>query len=503
MRPCPVLAFRQRTRRINMDIKTKITTYNAILGGFILLGGIFVGYQTLQAEKSVEQVTGSNLPAMTHLGLMNDALKVHRIRTATHIMADTEDDKTFNAGRVAKQIVQFNENIAGFAALPNLNQKESVAKVSALWDSYVKSGEAVLAASSQNDQKLAQELFMATSLKLYSEISDVIDETMEAQAEAGRQAGADAVAAGMELMIGGGAALLFVLLAFAGTSYAISRALTASLLKLGSSYNHRKTEISTSTKQASESVSTMVAASEETSSQSKMVLGNAAQASTSISDVNRAVQELSLAIQDISRNTTETGNLVNTTVQVANGAMTVTREMETAGQRVFQVIEIIQGLAAQTNLLALNASIEAARAGEAGRGFAVVADEVKKLASSTAASTEEITQHVRGMQEVTGKTVEAIQNVSDSITRISDATHAVMSAVQEQSSVAEEITHSLDKATDSVRSAESNMGGIVEAANDTAEASNRVADNVKSIDGAFVKMDQSLHTAFQEIGVKA
>jgi methyl-accepting chemotaxis protein len=95
--------------------------------------------------------------------------------------------------------------------------------------------------------------------------------------------------------------------------------------------------------------------------------------------------------------------------RVFNQAQAALLSLAQRSSQIAEVAAAIDRFAERTDLLALNASIEAARAGEHGRGFAVVASEVKKLAASSSASTERVTEMVAQVQADIAEVVQAVQ----------------------------------------------------------------------------------------------
>jgi len=86
-------------------------------------------------------------------------------------------------------------------------------------------------------------------------------------------------------------------------------------------------------------------------------------------------------------------------VEATKAAAETIEQLANQAQGINKITRSISEIAAQTNLLSLNASIEAARAGEHGKGFAVVALEVRKLAEESAASTKEVFNLVRSIEQ--------------------------------------------------------------------------------------------------------
>ncbi|MBP2548096.1 methyl-accepting chemotaxis protein [Neorhizobium galegae] len=162
---------------------------------------------------------------------------------------------------------------------------------------------------------------------------------------------------------------------------------------------------------------------------------------------------------------------------VVGRAISAMSDIEQSAEKIGQIIGVIDEIAFQTNLLALNAGIEAARAGDSGRGFAVVAQEVRALAQRSAEAAREIKQLVTGTKsqvdagvKMVHRTQEAIGGIVHQVTDINAAMAGIARATGEQAD-------GLQRVAGEIRAIDGRMAASAELAARTGEG----ADTLQTV----------------------
>jgi methyl-accepting chemotaxis protein len=242
----------------------------------------------------------------------------------------------------------------------------------------------------------------------------------------------------------------------------------------------------TATAERAQQVTTAVAAASE-------------EASTNVQSVASATEELSSSVNEISRQVQVSARMAGEAVDQARKTNDRVGELSRAAGSIGDVVELINTIASQTNLLALNATIEAARAGEAGRGFAVVASEVKALAEQTAKATDEISQHISGIQAATQESVGAIKEIGGTIERLSEIASTIAAAVEQQGAATQEISRNVQQAAHGTQGVSSNIVDVQRGTAETNSASAYVLTAAKSLAGDSTRLKVEVNNFLKSV----
>ena len=220
---------------------------------------------------------------------------------------------------------------------------------------------------------------------------------------------------------------------------------------------------------------------DESGRNAQAATGAADASSTVAGTVSHAIDELSMAMNDIDAQLANAAGVVAEATRRADIVVANANGLNPAVDDIEKVAGMIHVIAGQTNLLALNATIEAARAGEAGRGFAVVAQEVKTLAAQTTQALANIQDRTGSMGQIIDGVRTATQSMSSAIAQIETVARAITGSVKLQNQATQKIAESVEGAALRSRQVSDAIAGVNEFAARTHTGARQISQAVADL----------------------
>ncbi len=178
---------------------------------------------------------------------------------------------------------------------------------------------------------------------------------------------------------------------------------------------------------------------------------------SSLEETAATTEELAASVKASAQASKDAASIANDAMQaaqsggvIAGQAVDAMARIESASQKISDIIRVIDDIAFQTNLLALNAAVEAARAGDAGKGFAVVASEVRTLAQRSSAAAKDISGLISSSNMEVGEGVKLVRQAGDQLSQILGHSKKVAATIADISAAAGEQANGIDEMSQAV-----------------------------------------------------
>ncbi len=179
-----------------------------------------------------------------------------------------------------------------------------------------------------------------------------------------------------------------------------------------------------------DSVQELSVSSQEISSTSNEQAAAVKEIVSTMEDSDQLSKNIAVKIEEVTRVSTNTKDVVNDGFSIIKETLSKMDDIRQANtgtisgikmlgekiESIWDIVNIINGIADQTKIIAFNAELEASAAGEAGKNFQIVATEIRRLADSTVSSTNEIKTKINEIQHSSDRLIISSEEGTSKIT---------------------------------------------------------------------------------------